>query len=285
MTMKLDFTKTGLGRSVFASVLLLGAVFCLSAQEAVIPEPAMPLSAILDLVPVPAGTFQMGNAVTGDQNERPVHQVSLDGFLISRTEITRAQYRAAGLAPPAKAKAADNEPVAKISWIEALAFCNALSAKEGLDPVYTIKGKTAEADFGRNGYRLPTEAEWEYAARSAGQDRLDYAGSNKASDVSWYDEDSGNKVQPVALKQPNQLGLFDMSGNVWEWCWDVFVKYGTKAQTNPTGPAPSKNSSGRIIRGGSVNFNDSSSRVGFRMAREPETRQADIGFRVVRRAG
>jgi formylglycine-generating enzyme required for sulfatase activity len=261
-------------------------------QDATVPESAVtveapvaaaPFSGLIDLVPIPAGSFQMGNATTGDQNERPVHQVTVGAFLIARTETTRAQYQALGFTPPAKAKAAEKEPVAKLSWLEALAFCNALSAREGLEPVYTMKGKKAEANFSKNGYRLPTEAEWEYAARSAGIDRLDYAGSNMAGEVSWHNENSNRTVQPVAAKAPNSLGLHDMSGNVWEWCWDIFAKYTTKAQVDPVGPEPSKSSSFRIIRGGSVNYNDSSSRVGFRMARDPETRQFDIGFRVARR--
>jgi formylglycine-generating enzyme required for sulfatase activity len=277
--------------AIAAMLIVLPAAF-LVGQDAAMPAPveAAPVPAsdrsfseLIDLVLVPAGSFQMGNATTGDQNERPVHQVTVGAFLIARTETTRAQYKALGFTPPAKPKAGDDEPVAKLGWLDAIAFCNALSAREGLDAVYTVKGKKATADFTRNGYRLPTEAEWEYAARSAGADRLDYAGSNLAREVSWYDEDSNRTVQPVATKAPNALGLYDMSGNVWEWCWDIFAKYTAKAQMDPVGPEPSKSSSFRIIRGGSVNYNDSSSRVGFRMARDPETRQADIGFRVVRR--
>ena len=234
----------------------------------------------IDLVDVPAGSFRMGNQTTGDQNERPVHAVTLSGFRMSRTEITRLQYQSAGFSLPGKATVADDHPVTNVSWYDAIRFCNALSAKEGLSPVYAIKGKTVSADFSQPGYRLPTEAEWEYAARAAGREQFNYSGSDKASDVSWYDENSGRTIQAVARKAPNGLGLFDLSGNVWEWCQDYLLAYSSKTQTDPTGPVSGKF---RIIRGGSFMFNDSSSRCGFRRANDPAGVAADIGFRVVRR--
>jgi sulfatase modifying factor 1 len=243
----------------------------------VVPTPPC----LLDMKPVPAGSFRMGNATTGDQNERPVHAVNLTAFFISATEITRGQYKALGLVPGKIGQ--DDQPVTAVSWLDAVKFCNALSDKENLDPVYAIKGKLVTADFSKTGYRLPTEAEWEYAARGAGQEKFNYAGGDKPNEVSWYDENTGHKIQDVAQKQANSLGLFDMSGNVWEWCWDYFVAYSSKELTDPVGPNPTKNQPGRIIRGGSFNFNDSSSRTGFRMARDPEGKYADVGFRVVRR--
>jgi formylglycine-generating enzyme required for sulfatase activity len=147
--------------------------------------------------------------------------------------------------------------------------------------VYTVKGKAVSADFSRNGYRLPTEAEWEYAARSAGRDQTDYSGSERVAEVAWYEANSGHSPHPVATKAANSSGFHDLSGNVWEWCWDYFQNYSAKDQTDPVGPAKGKF---RILRGGSCNFNDSSARTGFRSARDPAAKAADVGFRVVRRS-
>ena len=264
--------------------LILGfsGILTVAAQEST-EAPDTPLMVPSDfiMVPVPAGTFRMGNANTGDQNERPVHQVKLGAFMVSRTEITRGQYRALGLVPPGKSDQ-DDEPVSNVTWLDTVRFCNALSQKENLELVYTFNGKVVSADFQKNGYRLLTEAEWEYAARAAGTENFNYSGSDIANEVSWYDDNSSRKIQTVAQKKPNGLGIYDMSGNDWEWCWDLIAAYSSKTQSDPTGPAPSKKTIFRVIRGGAYSFNDSSSRCGFRRAFNPDSQAADIGFRVAR---
>ena len=114
----------------------------------------------------------------------------------------------------------DNLPVERVSWYEAIKFCNVLSKKMGLTPVYTINGNNVSQNTSANGFRLPAVEEWLYAAK--GGENYAYAGSNKIDDVAWYDNNSGNKTHPVAQKKPNGYGLYDMSGNVREWCWDVY---------------------------------------------------------------
>ena len=131
---------------------------------------------------------------------------------------------------------------------------------------------------GKN-FRLPTEAEWEYAARGGQKSRgYKYAGSNALSDVAWYTDNSGSKTHPVKQKQANELGLYDMSGNVWEWCQDWSGSYSSNAQTNPTGPS---SGSDRVIRGGSWNGSASYCRVADRYSNSPGNRNGNLGFRVV----
>jgi len=135
---------------------------------------------------------------------------------------------------------------------DAIEFCNKLSEQEGLNSCYSIDGANITCDFSANGYRLPTEAEWEYAARSGGRDDRKWSGINSESEIGdycWYYLNSGDKVHPVGTKQPNGLRIYDMSGNVWEWCWDLYASdyYSNSPSDNPKGPASGSN---RVIRGG-----------------------------------
>ena len=205
----------------------------------------------------------------------------------------------------------ERRPVDFVNWYDAIVYCNLLSIKEGLTPCYTIKGFTAPADWGTsptstgaedyddwksvtcdfnaNGYRLPTEAEWEYAARGGkagitdGSWEYEYSGSNTADDVAWYEDNSDSKTHEVGKKQSNSLGLYDMSGNVWEWCWDW---YGSSSGY-PSGtedPAGPDTGSYRVIRGGSWNNYASSCAVSLRRNYNPYSRINLYGFRLVRSA-
>ncbi len=218
---------------------------------------------------VPGGTFTMGDTRgAGESNEVPTHSVTLSPFYIGKYEVTQAEYTAImGSNPAHNYGVGDNYPVYYVSWYSILKYCNLRSLAEGLTPVYTISGSTNPASWGAvptsnntawdaaicnwnaNGYRLPTEAEWEYAARGAtnNPDHL-YSGSDDINAVAWYygnNDPYGSK--PVGTKSPNGIGTYDMSGNVWEWCWDWFGSYGSAAQTNPTGPG---SGSSRLLRGG-----------------------------------
>ena len=167
-----------------------------------------------------------------------------------------------------------------ISWYDAVEYCNWLSKKERLTPAYNISGKDVTWNRSANGYRLPTEGEWEYAARG-GNKGMGYifAGSNDVDEVGWYYDNSGGKTHPVGWKKPNELGIYDMSGNVGEWVWDWYGSYSYTSQTDPTGPY---SGSDRVGRGGSWNNNADNLRSANRNNNDPSNSNNNLGFRLVR---
>ena len=182
---------------------------------------------INNMVYVSGGTFIMGGDESSDQT--PTHSVTLSSYYICKYEVTQALWRAVMGSNPSKFKG-DNLPVEQVSWNDCQTFINRLNS-------YT----------GRN-FRLPTEAEWEFAARGGNYSRhYKYSSSNYISDVAWYCDNSGNRTHPVGTKQANELGLYDMSGNVWEWCSDWYGSYSSYSQSNPTGAT---SGFGRVERGG-----------------------------------
>ncbi len=164
----------------------------------------------------------------------------------------------------------DNYPMYYVSWYDALVYCNKRSLAEKLTPCYSISGKTnpsewgavpdetdavweaATCDFTANGYRLPTEAEWEYCARGGNKDSYKYSGSDDLDEVAWYEGNCDHKLHEVKQKKPNSLGLYDMSGNLWEWCWDFYGSI--SSDTDSSGPSSGEN---RVLRGGSCQFSAS----------------------------
>lgn len=226
---------------------------------------------LMDLVTVTSGTFIMGST-DGDTDEKPIHTVTLGSLQMSRTEVTQAQYVKIMGANPSRFKG-ENRPVENVSWFDAVAFCNRLSQSEGPTPAYTINGTDVSWNRGANGYRLPTEAEWECSAWGA-----TFAGGSNVDAISWHSSNSGGQTHEVATKISNELGPPDMSGNVWEWCWDWYGIYSSGSQTDPTGP-----SSGtyRVRRGGSWYSAVATTRVSYRNYDAPDGRNGDQGFRVV----
>lgn len=210
-------------------------------------------------------------------------------FSILATEVTQELYESVMGENPSEFKGEKNLPVEKVSWVDAVSFCNELSKKEGLDPVYSINGVTnvyrwgvgndisekIEWDEEANGYRLPTLEEWQYAAK--GGQEFKYSGSDNLDEVGWYVENSDRKTHPVAQKKPNGYGLYDMSGNVWEWCSDWKVTYLSSPQTNPTGPSTG---SYRVLRGGGWDSGDTCCRVAYRSCNSPSGRYKDHGVRL-----
>lgn len=265
------------------------------------PTPTLKIETEADdfeMVLVEGGTFEMG-AANGLPFEQPVHTVVITKpYYLSRYEVTFYQYdrfcddvgknRAQDEGQGRGARAVGN-----VSWYDAVEFCNWLSQKEGLEPCYSGTGLSTECDFATNGYRLPTEAEWEFAARGGNRgEGYEYAGSNIPDEIGWYLDNSNGFSNPVGAKSPNELGLFDMSGNVQEWCWDWYDAeyYGVSPLEDPRGPSVGRSLMGqqRIKRGGSF-FNQATLlRVAARNFDPPNRRTVyDVyfyGFRVARTA-
>jgi formylglycine-generating enzyme required for sulfatase activity len=244
---------------------------------------------VTDMILVEGGTFTMGD-VWGDghTDETPTHEVTVSDFYIGKYEVTQQIYTNLTADNPSEFINSDY-PVESITWYDAIDFCNALSDSAGLDRVYIVDGTSVTADFSKNGYRLPTEAEWEYAARSGGHDDQKWSGTNSESalgDYAWFRDNSYTWVdthaegtKTVGTRLANDLGIYDMSGNVWEWCWDIFGTYPSTSQTDPTG---STTGSERVIRGGAWTAEDLDCRNSNRLSRGPTWVARDVGFRVAR---
>lgn len=270
---------------------------------------------------VHAGYFDMGNTrkdKRGESNEKPVHEVNLTkDFFMGRYEINHEQFiqflndydvsekgtyegyeildmddadcavefdesrgfffKSSTYVPNATC------PIVEVTWYGAVAYCNWLSICSGLKTCYEIESNGIGFDYRANGYRLPTEAEWEYAARGGDMGRLDYkfAGGNNIKKVAIYFANSNNKLFPVGMKDPNDIGLYDMSGNTSEWCWDYYESYPNARVVDPTGPT---SGSYRSVRGGSWNSSPEASRISYRNYALPSDSYYNYGFRVCRNA-
>ena len=218
----------------------------------------------IDMVKVEAGTFMMGATSEMQDpwdNEKPVHQVTLtNDYYMGKYEVTQALWQVVMGSNPSYFKG-DNLPVECVSWDSCQVFINKLNSMTGRK------------------FRLPTEAEWEYAARG-GKKSLgnQYSGSNNISDVAWYDENSENKPHPVGMRQANELGLYDMTGNVWEWCQDRYRSYVKSSQINPTGAV---RGAWRMFRGGSWNTDMRNCRLSSRIRTKYVYGDFDQGLRLV----
>ncbi len=256
---------------------------------------------------VNGGTFTMGRTTgSGGLDELPTHTVTLNSFYIGKYEVTQAEYSQYMPSLNWNHGSGDNYPAYYVSWYAILKYCNLRSMAEGLTPCYSISGSTNPADWGEvpttsnstwnavicnwnaSGYRLPTEAEWEYAARGAtnNPDYL-YSGSDDINAVAWYTNNSGSSTHPVGTKAPNGIGTYDMSGNVWEWCWDWYSSsyYSSSPQNNPRGP---ESGSSRVLRGGSWTYPATYCRVADRFNYDPHRGHSYyfsvFGFRLCRAA-
>ncbi len=218
---------------------------------------------INNMVYVSGGTFTMG--ATSEQgsdawgDEKPTHSVTLSSFYLCKYEVTQALWRAVMGNNPSWFEG-NNLPVEWVSWDDCQTFISRLN---------NLTGKN---------FRLPTEAEWEYAARGGNRSRgYKYSGSNKLSDVAWFDDNSDRKTHPVGTKSPNELGIYDMSGNVWEWCSDWYGTYSSSSQTNPAGPS---GGSYRVHRGGGLGSGPVDCRSSFRFSDAPNNRDYTFGLRL-----
>ena len=212
------------------------------------------------MIAVEGGTFQMGATSENYSDERPVHSVTLSDYYIGETEVTQELWQAVMGTNPSYFKGS-NKPVEYVSWNDCYTFIEKLNQ---------LTGKN---------FRLPTEAEWEYAARGGNKSQgYKYSGSNTIGNVAWYTDNSGGKTHDVKTKQANELGIYDMSGNVWEWCQDRYGSYSSGSQTNPTGPA---SGSSRVFRGGSWGDSARYCRVSNRDYYNPANRRNTFGFRLI----
>jgi len=252
------------------------------------PEPEPPLLEPLEMVELSGGTFWMGSPDTDAEaydDEKPQHEVTVSAFAIGRYPITRGLYREICDTSP-ESWQRDNDdhrlPANDVNWFEAVSFCNALSQQVGLQPCYRIDGTHVIWDTNADGYRLPTEAEWEYACRAGTTSRWFFGDDPTALDrYAWFADNANNQVRPVGEKASNPWGLYDMSGNVYEWCWDWYDTYRAEAVIDPIGP---ENGDLRVLRGGSAWFGGPRHlRSADRDWGQPEFRDDDIGFRCVRR--
>ena len=215
-----------------------------------------------NMVWVDGGTFRMGaTSELGSEisDEKPVHSVTLSGYYIGKTEVTQALWQAVMGSNPSYFEG-DGLPVEQVSWDDCQEFIRKLNSLTGQN------------------FRLPTEAEWEFACRGGNNSRgYKYSGSNYIDNVAWYDGNSGDKTHPVATKSPNELGIYDMSGNVWEWCADWYGDYSSGRQTNPKGPY---GGSDRVNRGGSWYFFVRYCRSSDRYGDDPARRNYGLGLRL-----
>jgi formylglycine-generating enzyme required for sulfatase activity len=234
----------------------------------------------MKFVAIAGGSFQMGSPSSekGRSSDETQHRVRLSkSFLMSTTEVTQGQWQAVmGSNPSGFSSCGADCPVENVSWFDAVKFANALSKKEGLRAAYRLSGKSVSWNKTATGYRLPTEAEWEYAAR--GGEEYVYSGSNTLSAVGWSNENSGSKTHKVAGKRANAWGLYDMSGNVYEWCWDWYGK-DLRSSTDPVG---AQSGDYRVGRGGSWFSKPAGARVADRDWYTPGYRFYNLGLRLVR---
>jgi formylglycine-generating enzyme required for sulfatase activity len=241
----------------------------------------------VEMVLIPAGSFMMGSE-RAQRDARPPHLVRLAAFYIDRYEVTQAEYEKTVGDNPSSVKQ-PTHPVEQANWVDAVKYCNARSRLEGLQPCYDEQ--TWQCDFGADGYRLPTEAEWEYACRAGTSSKYSY-GENGATlaRYAWYNLNSDGATHPVGAREPNAWGLHDMHGNVWEWCHDLYdgVYYGRSPAEDPPGPAEGDE---RVLRGGGWTSAADACSVFRRDSATPgyidnclDARSDDQGFRCVKNA-
>jgi formylglycine-generating enzyme required for sulfatase activity len=258
-------------------------IFCIGFFSSCSDEGDEPVNLNLDMSMIPAGSFAMGDQASVEANEKPSRVVALNAFLMSKHEITQKVYQAVMGENPSINKG-DNRPVDNMTWFKALEFCNALSDKQGYEKCYTDINGSVTVNMNASGFRLPTEAEWESACR-AGTTTTYYSGSSTAdlARAGWYSGNGGGSTHDVGTLQANSLGLFDMHGNVFEWCWDWYKSdyYKDGQNSNPTGPTGGTE---RVCRGGSYFVFEYGCRSSFRSYLKPGIPSRDIGFRVVRKS-
>ncbi len=259
---------------------------------------------IQNMVYVKGGTFQMGTSES--EYSQPIHSATVASFYIGKHHITQKEWQAVMegnkneiSTEPYTRRDNPQAPIVKVSWYDAIVFCNRKSIQEGLKPCYEKSGEgnpdywgvpksgnndvnwdAIKCNWSANGYRLPSEAEWEYAARGGNQSKgFRFSGSNNLNDVGWYEDNSDDEIHDAGAKAANELGIYDMTGNAWEWCWDWYDSYSSNAETNPYG---ANDGTRRVGRGGSWDDEEDYCHVAYRLYANPGRSYGDLGFRVAR---
>ena len=240
----------------------------------------------IDMVLIPGGTFQMGSD-KGKDDEKPVHSVTVGSFYMDKHEVTQESYEQMTGTNPSKFPGG-KRPVEQVSWFDCIKYCNARSEKEGLKPCYDVT--SGLCDFAADGYRLPTEAEWEYACRAGTSTAFSFGDSEaKLKVFAWFRANASDTSHDVGMKKANPFGLYDIHGNVAEWCHDVYREdyYAGSPDTDPRGPVQGDN---RVLRGGAWNSRGKTCRSARRLNNAAAVTDICLGydiygFRCVRPAG
>jgi len=259
-----------------------------SVAEASQPFDVMSESKI-EMVYLPGGEFTMGSD-KGNPDEAPAHKVKLSPFLIDKFEVTQEMFAKVQLPNPSHWNENPKKPVERVRWRDAKQYCNERSLAEGLKPCYDEKTVDWNCDFTANGYRLPTEAEWEYACKAGGNDAFDFGQAEKLRQFAWFSENANEQTHVVGQKKPNRWGFYDIYGNVSEWCEDVYNPeyYKQSPAVDPAGPPSPGKDVKRVMRGGSWKSSADMSRATFRQGQKTGDTDACFytdycGFRCVRR--
>jgi formylglycine-generating enzyme required for sulfatase activity len=243
----------------------------------------------VSMVFIPAGTFTMGSAA-GNADEGPAHQVSVSPFVMDATPVTNEMFAKAQLPNPSHWQDSPKQPVEQVPWHTAREYCDERSRAEGLRPCYDEKKAEWSCDYSASGYRLPTEAEWEYAAKAGKDGGYDFGSKDNLAQYAWFAENSDQKTHPVGEKRPNGFGLYDMYGNVSNWCEDVYDAnyYQNSPKQDPHGPSSPGKDVKRVLRGGNWKASADLCRNSYRLGEHSSTDACFVsdyvGFRCVRAA-
>jgi formylglycine-generating enzyme required for sulfatase activity len=260
-----------------------------SAKNSSSPVPVTTKSGV-GMISLAGGEFVMGSD-NGGPEEKPAHKVRVSPFLMDQFEVTHEMFAKAQLPDPSHWQENPKGPVERVRWRDAKRYCNERSLLEGLKPCYNEKTSDWDCDYSSNGYRLPTEAEWEYACRAGTDGAFDFGGQDKLRQFAWFSDTAEQKTHPAGQKKPNGFGIYDLYGNVSEWCEDVYsaTYYKESPATDPYGPTNPGKDVKRVIRGGSWKSSAEQCRATARQGERTGDTDACFstdfcGFRCVRRA-
>ncbi len=238
------------------------------------PPDAIKTKSGVEMIPLPAGSFTMGDE-KGDVDEEP-HEVYVDSFYIDKYLVSQEEFEKVMRENPSRWKSGRKNPVEQVRWSDAVKYCNARSRLEGFQPCYDLE--TWKCDFNANGYRLPTEAEWEYACRAGTKTSYSFGDDErKLRNFAWYKDSSGRRPRPVGQKLPNPWGIHDMHGNVWEWCNDFYQVdyYQESPKKNPKGPETGET---KVLRGGGWSSDAEDCRSSYRYNENPGYSDVCFGY-------